>query len=349
MQIPIDEIKVKNGRRELNIDHAHELADSIRELGLLNPITIDQDHDLIAGLHRLEAVKLLGWSEVECTVSSLAGLQAELAEIDENFVRNGFSTLEYGEMLLRRKEIYEMLHPETKAGVAQAVGMNISVGNNVGGKMHPTSKSFVQDTAEKLGVHPSTVKRQIQTAKNLTPETKEIIKGADAKISKKAALKLSRLEPEQQQEAATLWAAKEIKSVDEYKAAKPTAPASEPETVESEPPAPFVPFVLPSKHFATFRESVADLKDPNKDCSCSADVFLAEFSSFSKKFIKEIEWYNIPHYEVVFPSVTARQFEYLREVADSMHTAIESLLNLIERMQNNELQEKSLPPIPQEA
>ena len=63
-----------------------------------------------------------------------------------------------------------------------------------------TTKSFVQDTA-KLGVGRRTVERQIQIAKNLTAEAKQIIRDADAKISKKTAMKLSRLESEQQKEA----------------------------------------------------------------------------------------------------------------------------------------------------
>ena len=49
MQIAIDEILIKDGRRELDKSHVHELAESIRELGLLNPITIDQENVLIAG------------------------------------------------------------------------------------------------------------------------------------------------------------------------------------------------------------------------------------------------------------------------------------------------------------
>lgn len=145
MKISVDEIQVREGRRELDTAHVQELADSIKELGLLNPVTVDKENYLIAGLHRLEAVKLLEWSEVECTVSSLEGLRAELAEIDENIVRNDFTAIEYGEMLLRRKEIYETLHPETKAGVAQAVAMNRAVGNNVADKMSATLKSFVEE------------------------------------------------------------------------------------------------------------------------------------------------------------------------------------------------------------
>lgn len=65
--------------------------------------------------------------------------------------------IDFGNLLLRRKEIYETLHPETKAGTAQAIGMNKAVGNNVAEKFSATSKSFVDDTAEKLGVTPRTV------------------------------------------------------------------------------------------------------------------------------------------------------------------------------------------------
>ena len=84
MQISIDEIRLRDGRRKLDTDHIKELADSIQELGLLNPITIDREYFLIAGLHRLEAAKQLGWTKVECTVSSLEGLQAELAATPGN-------------------------------------------------------------------------------------------------------------------------------------------------------------------------------------------------------------------------------------------------------------------------
>ena len=77
--VQISEIKINPGRREARTEDIRELADSISELGLLNPITLDCGHILIAGLHRLEAAKLLGWPEIECTVSGLEGLQAELA------------------------------------------------------------------------------------------------------------------------------------------------------------------------------------------------------------------------------------------------------------------------------
>ena len=115
MKIQIFQIKVNDGRRVISLEAVHELANSISEVGLLNAITVGQDYTLIAGLHRLEAAKLLGWTEIECTVSSLEGLLAELAEVDENVVRKDLPTVEYSDLLLRRKEIYESLHPETRA------------------------------------------------------------------------------------------------------------------------------------------------------------------------------------------------------------------------------------------
>ena len=102
MLIPVAEVKINPGRRTANPEHIQELAKSIAEIGLLNPITVDHRNVLIAGLHRLEAAKLLDWPEIECTVSSLEGLQAELAEIDENFIRSDLSPIEYGNLLLRR-------------------------------------------------------------------------------------------------------------------------------------------------------------------------------------------------------------------------------------------------------
>ena len=83
MKVQIVQIKVNEERREADPEGIQELADSISQVGLINPITIDQKYALIAGLHRLEAAKLLGWTEIECTVSSLEGLLAKLAEVDE--------------------------------------------------------------------------------------------------------------------------------------------------------------------------------------------------------------------------------------------------------------------------
>lgn len=328
MQIPISQIKVSEGRREADQEAVQELMDSISRVGLLNPITVDQEYTLIAGLHRLEAAKLLGWSEIECTVSSLEGLLAELAEVDENVVRKGLSAVEYSDLLLRRKEIYEMLHPEIKhGGDRKSEKIKIAKCN-----LDP-AKPFIQDTAEKLGVHPTTVARQIQTAKNLTTEAKDIIRDTGTKITKKDALKLSRLKPEQQKEAASRLAAGDIHSMDEYHPA-PAEPEELPPVPESPPEAPAppsVPYSLGDKHYASVEESIADLKNPNKDCSYTPDTLLADIDGFVDTFHKNFAWYNDPFCTIVFPHLSPEQFAFVRQRFATISSAMEDLLNLMER------------------
>jgi len=95
--IKINEVKINEGRRVTDQKKIKELADSIKELGLLNPITVNEDGTLIAGMHRLEACKLLGYEEIKVNKINLNALLAELAEIDENLVRNELHWLEQGQ------------------------------------------------------------------------------------------------------------------------------------------------------------------------------------------------------------------------------------------------------------
>ena len=216
MKVRIDEIKVNPGRRTALENDIEELAFSISEIGLLNPITLTGDYTLVAGLHRLEAVKLLGWTEVECTITNLDGLTAELAELDENFVRTNLSPLEISDLYRRRKDIYEMLYPETKAGTAQAIGMNKAKGNNVDCNLQSRRKSFIEDTASVTGSHPSTIARHVKIATDLISEAKETLRGAEKPVSSTTLKKISKLAPDQQKEVSTLLVSGEIQTVDEY-------------------------------------------------------------------------------------------------------------------------------------
>ena len=61
----INEVKINAGRRTVDVKKVKELAESIKELGLLNPITVNEYGTLIAGMHRLEACKLLWYEEIK--------------------------------------------------------------------------------------------------------------------------------------------------------------------------------------------------------------------------------------------------------------------------------------------
>jgi ParB-like chromosome segregation protein Spo0J len=78
------------------------LVRSIREVGLINRITVLKDGTLVAGHRRLEAVKMLGWSEVQVHVVDLdldvdlTGSKASIiqAECDENVIRKELTVSE---------------------------------------------------------------------------------------------------------------------------------------------------------------------------------------------------------------------------------------------------------------
>lgn len=315
MKIPIFQIKVNEGRREAESEAVQKLADSISKVGLLNPITVDQDYTLIAGLHRLEAAKRLGWAEIECTVSSLEGLLAELAEIDENLIRCKLHYTDEGQQLTRRKEIYEALHPEIKNGGNRRVVADGENSTRTKPFRSGEVKPFTVDTAENIGKSRRTIEQKIQVAKNLTPKATQTVKEHD--IGFKNALKLSRLEPEQQEAAASQLADGSIKSVDEYQ------PAS------AEPP----PTLQASECcYPTIKDSIDDLKNPDKDRSRTPEMFLATFSFFLQRLCQSITNYASPEYSVVFPALTQAQLTQLHEEINTVCTDLRNLFHKMERM-----------------
>lgn len=102
---PVAAIRVgERDRSEMgNLD---ELAESITAVGLLHPIVVTADLDLVAGGRRLSAVKQLGWTEVPVTVVDLTSAADVLrAELEENTCRKPLSPLEASYARERRAKV----------------------------------------------------------------------------------------------------------------------------------------------------------------------------------------------------------------------------------------------------
>ena len=197
--IAIKKIIVSPGRRMVDADKVKDLVESINEIGLINPITLTSDNRLIAGAHRLQAYKDMGLPEIPATyLKEENELLIELAEIDENIVRSDLHFLENGQALIRRKEIYEALYPETKKGAKNQYTVNRTEGYLLSASGAFSRPSFTDDTANKTGYSERKIWEDIQLAENLTDEAKEAVLATGAK--KKEALTLSRMEPEKQNE-----------------------------------------------------------------------------------------------------------------------------------------------------
>ena len=100
-KINIDSVKVIDRLRETDEQAVNELVESIKEIGLINPITIDSNNQLLAGAHRLEAYKRLvkagnlEYQEIPCINiedgKSLTESDRIIMEIAENVNRSDMS------------------------------------------------------------------------------------------------------------------------------------------------------------------------------------------------------------------------------------------------------------------
>jgi ParB family chromosome partitioning protein len=266
--ITIDFIKVGNRKRPVRDVTA--LSESIAEVGLISPVTVTPNWELVAGLHRLEACKRLGWTKIPAYIVPLEEeLHVELAELDENLIRNELTALERSEHLARRKEIYEALHPEAKHGGAR--------------DQDPESgscPSFVDDTSSKTNRSRSTIAEEVKIAESIVPDVKEAIRDTDVADAKTTLVALSRLEPEQQREVVARGKTEILKAVRQIKRRKTeerrqrrlTAGKLKPPTyhlIQEQTPAETAPQVhpgaatveIPAVQWTNIRKLVAYLKE----------------------------------------------------------------------------------------
>ena len=122
MKVAISEIKVQEADRiRKDIGDLDVLQTSIATVGLINPVLIDEENNLIAGYRRLTACKNLGWTDIETTVVTLHGDKIKMhdVEIAENFFRKDFTPEEILATEKRRQEILDSLKEQQEKGVFQ--------------------------------------------------------------------------------------------------------------------------------------------------------------------------------------------------------------------------------------
>ena len=103
--IPIKSIKIKFRLRDPSDEKVVEIAESISQIGLLNPITLDTKHHLIAGFHRLLAFKSLKRDTIPAIIKDVDDKYGELCEIDENLKRAELSLGNESRHIVRREEL----------------------------------------------------------------------------------------------------------------------------------------------------------------------------------------------------------------------------------------------------
>lgn len=108
MLVPIKDIKIKKRVRQ-DLGNLEDLKDSLRTYGLLNPITINRNYELIAGERRLQAATQLGWTNIQANIiDNLTELEQLEMEIEENNQRKEFTD---EELLAGYKRLERLRNP----------------------------------------------------------------------------------------------------------------------------------------------------------------------------------------------------------------------------------------------
>jgi ParB/RepB/Spo0J family partition protein len=201
-KIPIARVRVGARKRPLDSAKVAELAASIAELGLLQPIGIRPDGTLVYGYHRLEACKQLGWTEIPAVVVDGDDLRAELAELSESLLRNELTLLDRAEHLAQLKAVYEQLHPNAR-GVGRPA------------KNSATVAAFSEWAAAQAGLAQRTIRHYVQLAESVAPEVRDAIRRTPIANDGRELQQLASLEPSQQRAVAELIASREAGSVRE--------------------------------------------------------------------------------------------------------------------------------------
>lgn len=154
-QIDVSAIRVGVRLRRVRPEVVKELVASITEIGLLHPLLVSPENNLIAGLHRLEAVRVLGWEKIPAHRLGEHSRALRLAEIDENLARADLSPAERAAHQAERKKLYEEEHPETRSVLVRG-------GPGRGNKTNDTvsSVSYAEKAAKTQGTSERTVQRE---------------------------------------------------------------------------------------------------------------------------------------------------------------------------------------------
>ncbi len=162
MKVPIVNIKLEKKdaqtrRVRSNFGDIFQLAESIKQRGLLHPVVVDTDpsgekeYVLVAGERRIRACIFNGWTEIPVTVlANMDDLDRKMCELEENTIRQDLSWMEQIEAVRQLDELKRQKH-----------------GSGKGGSRHTDSNWTIENTADVIGISKSAAGVDIKLAKDL--------------------------------------------------------------------------------------------------------------------------------------------------------------------------------------
>ena len=175
IKIKLEDIKDTDPQREHG--NIKDLAESIKKEGLLHPLVINQDNELICGRRRFAAVKMLEWTVVPVNqIQTKDDIDKLLKTLAENIMRKD---LTWQEEVKQKAEVDQLMRE--KYGSAKPGGDR----QTESGKKHRSESDqwSTQKTAEILNQSKTVIVEDLQLAKDLDedPELTKIKRKSFAK------------------------------------------------------------------------------------------------------------------------------------------------------------------------
>ena len=129
IQIEIDKIEPNPYQPRHDFVGLEELADSIRQNGILQPLTVRRENNafqLVAGERRLRAAKLAGMTSVPCILVEMTGRNSAVMALIENIQRQDLSVFDEAEAIAKLIDYYGMTQEDAavKLGKSQSTIAN---------------------------------------------------------------------------------------------------------------------------------------------------------------------------------------------------------------------------------
>lgn len=202
--IKINEITIPTDySRKLKVSSKNKMIDSIKKIGQLQPIAVDEDKVLIFGQHRLEAMRELNYNDISAIVvsykhDSLEGMQMSL---HENDIRHSFTKTEKLAMLERLKEKEDARSSNKGNQYTELVNVPIGTTPNLT-KQENEKASNIKRKKQAVSVGFASHQEAARVKKTAVDGIPEVVKAMDDEvIAPSASAIIAKLPKEEQQEA----------------------------------------------------------------------------------------------------------------------------------------------------
>ena len=200
LSVDISSIDVPKRIRAVDPAHVDFFKAAIADQGFKGAITVRPSEDdpsrfeLVAGAHRLEAMRQLGEAEIPADVQVMTDDQARLWEINENLVRRELNAKDRAVFLLEAKRLRQRIDGASRRGgdrrstKVQTLDFDPS----------PFPLSFTDEMAARLGIKRAAILADIAFAERLAPDVLELLDGTGIADNRSALIALSQQEADRQ-------------------------------------------------------------------------------------------------------------------------------------------------------